>query len=125
MSGKGENKVTIKELDENYYFHDSCITHISFSEEHKELEIVLDFCNWAQKDYKSDDPELVELKLTFYGVSDYTGPVGEIDYYSVVDSKTDKDRYYLRLEDDINKQFYEISIMPSNIEATILGPVTE
>ena len=76
--------MTIQELDNKYYFHDSAITHIDYSSQTKELDIIIDFCYWAQKWYKEGDPELMELKVTFEGIEDYDGLTGDIDYFSIL-----------------------------------------
>ena len=115
--------MTIKELSQKYNFHDSCITKIEYDNTQKVLSIIMDFCNWAQESYVSTDPELLCLKLMLEDVSDYTGPVGEIDYFSIGNSEIRDNKYYLFFEDDINSEIYEFYLTPSSATVDILGPV--
>jgi len=117
--------MTVHELVNKYDFHDSMITCIRYSSENKELVIILDFCYWAQEWYKENDPELMKLKLTFYGISEYSGIVGDIDNYSVLDSDIRDNTYHIFIEDDFNQQFYEYFLNPSDIKIDILEMFNE
>ncbi len=112
--------MTIQELNDRYYFHDSCITKIEYSEEKCELTVLMEFCYWAQKWYIKGEPELMELKVTFEGITDYDGLTGEIDYYSILDGDIKGDRYHLFIEDDFNREFYEYFLSPSDVKVEIL-----
>ena len=99
--------MTIEELNKKYYFHDSCITKIEYDPSLKTLCFYMDFCNWAQADYKESDPELLQAKLSLDGIDAYDGPSGEIDYFSIGNPELKEGKYFLFIEDDINKEYYE------------------
>lgn len=115
--------MTIQELCKKYYFHDSMITKISYSKDIKELEFMLEFCNWAQNDYKENDPELLKMKLTFESILDYDGITGDIDYFSVLDCDIVDDRFHMLIEDDFHQEVYEFYLNPSNVKVEIVGAV--
>ncbi len=107
--------MTIKEFNEKYYLHDSCITNIAYNSEEESLVIILDFCQWAQKWYKKEDPENVFLKVTFSGIPAYDGLTGEIDYFSVLDAEIRNGYFRMNLLDDIHNETYELQLNPSQI----------
>lgn len=113
--------MTIQELDNKYYFHDSMITNISYSPDTETLVVLMEFCNWAQDGYTDDEPELLVLKLTFEGISDYNGITGDINYFSILDGDIVDDKYHLLIEDDFNQAFYEYYLDPTNIQVEIVG----
>ena len=113
--------MTVNELLEKYYFHDSCITSINYNSESKQLNITMDFCNWAQSWYKDEDPENICLKLTLFGIDSYDNLLGEIDYYSVLDAKEKDNALYLFLLDDINNKTYELLLSPNNIRVDTIN----
>ncbi len=117
--------MTIQELREKYYFHDSCITRIDYFSEDKRLTITMDFCQWAQNWYKEGEPENVWLKLTFYGIDGYDGITGDIDYFSILDGEIKDDKFWLFILDDFHEEHYEYYLNPSNVEVEILGIVED
>jgi len=117
--------MTIQELNKKYYFHDSMITEIHYSQTSQELEIIMDFCNWAQKSYENSDPELLKLKIKFEGVLDYDGITGEIDYFSILIAEVKNDKFHLIIEDDFNQQYYEYYFSSSNVETEVIGIVED
>ncbi len=112
--------MTIKELYKKYYMHDSAITHIDYSEKTQCLEMEIDFCYWAQEWYVDGDPELMKMKISFEGVEEYSGPLGDIDYFNIYDGLVKDDKYYLYFVDEYNDQHYELNISPKNIEVEII-----
>lgn len=117
--------MTIQELDNKYYFHDSMITHVDYLSEAHRLEITMDFCYWAQEWYKEDDPELMELKLTFEGIKEYDGIIGDIDYYSIVDGDIKDGKYHLFIEDEFNQKTYEYYLEPSSADVEVIRTYNE
>jgi len=117
--------MTIQELDNKYYFHDSMITNISYIESDHKLIISMEFCNWAQSWYKEGDPELVELKLIFYGIETYDGIVGDVDYFSILDGEIIDEKYHLFIEDDFHQAFYEYYLEPSSVDVSIGAPIVD
>ena len=117
--------MTIQELREKYYFHDSCITRIEYDKELKQLEITMDFCQWAQEKYVENEPENVWLKLTFHGIDEYDGLIGEIDYFSILNAEIKDGKFWLSILDDYHGEEYEYYLSSSNVEVEIIGPVEE
>ena len=115
--------MTIKELRDRYYFHDSCITRIDYKD--KKLEMILDFCQWAQEWYKKTDPENVWMRLIFSGIEQYEGITGEIDYFSVLDAEIKEDKLWIFMLDDFHNENYEIFLKPTDVEVEILGVVED
>ncbi len=113
--------MTIQELTNKYYFHDSMITNVNYSENEQKLEISIDFCNWAQEWYKQGEPEMLKLKLTFDGIKEYAGITGDIDYFSILDADIKDSKYHLFIEDDFHQEFYEYFLDPSNVDVEIIG----
>lgn len=117
--------MTIQELDEKYYFHDSMITNISYLVSDFKLIITMEFCNWAQNWYIEGDPELVEFKLIFNGIETYDGIVGDVDYYSILDGEVKNEKYHLFIEDDFHHAFYEYYLEPTSVDVVIGKPITD
>ena len=117
--------MTVKELLNKYYFHDSCITNIDFDEGRKKIEITMDFCQWAQDWFVKGSPENIWLKLTLFGIDSYEGIVGEIDYFSIVEAKEIGDTLLLMIEDDYHEAYYQYSFSPSDVDVEILGEVKD
>ena len=117
--------MNIKELNQKYNFHDSCITSINYYKNYKKLEIILEFCNWMQIWFKQGEPELQNLKLVFYGISKYKGLNGNIDYFSISNAEIKNNEYILLIEDDFNNEFYQISLSPVKIEVEIMEIIND
>ena len=75
--------MTIQELEKRYYFHDSGINKIDFDSQNEKLEFDIDLCYWAQEWYKEGEPELMKIKLSFEGIKEYDGLVGDIDCFTI------------------------------------------
>ena len=67
--------MTIQEFSDRYYLHDSIVSSINYNKDAETLEIVLDFCYWAQEGYDKSHPATGPLIITFKGVSKYDGPL--------------------------------------------------
>ena len=117
--------MTIQEFDKKYYLHDSMIKNIRYSPDLQKLEILLDFCYWAQEWYVEGEPELMEAILTFEGIDDYTGITGDIDYFSILDGDIEDNKYHLYFEDEFNQESYEYYFSPSNVEFVIVRPIDD
>lgn len=55
---------------EQFNLHDSYIENIGYELLNSSLIITLNFCNWAQADYKSNEPENLIGNLIFHEVTD-------------------------------------------------------
>jgi hypothetical protein len=60
------------DLIKNYDFHDSSVDDLQYDKINKKLVINIELCNWRQKGYKKDEPEIVLCKLVFSEVKKYT-----------------------------------------------------
>lgn len=117
--------MTIQELRKKYYFHDSCITRIDYIKESKDLIITMDFCQWAQEWYDKSKPENVWLRVTFHGIDEYHGLIGDIDYFSILNGEIKDDKFWLYILDDIHAKEYEYYLLPSDVNVEILGAVED
>lgn len=59
------------DLTKNYDFHDSSVEDLQYDKINKKLVIDIELCNWRQKGYKKDRPEVVLCKLVFSEVEKY------------------------------------------------------
>ena len=80
--------MTLKEMVEKYYFHDSSIDSVEFDPETREVTLLIDFCNWMQEDYSSDKEENIVLKLVFSNVSRISGEKPLFDLIGILDCKS-------------------------------------
>lgn len=107
--------MTIQNLIEEYYLHDSLITKITY--ENNTVKIELEFCYWLQKDYKEGEKETGMLEIAFFNVShfDYGDVIGEIDYFSILETKHENDILYIDILDDFNDEYYTISLQANEV----------
>lgn len=117
--------MTIEELNNKYYFHDSMITNINYLAGEKILIILMDLCNWAQENYKEGEPELLKLEIIFEGIEEYDGITGEIDYFSIFKTDVENGKLHLLIEDDFHQESYEYYLKPTNIVDRIIGIVED
>ena len=75
----------ITEMVEKYYFHDSGIAKVEFDQEKREATLLIDFCNWAQKNYTDDQEENIVLKLVFSNVTSMLGEKPLLDANEILD----------------------------------------
>lgn len=60
--------MTLIEFFREYSLHDSSAAKIEFSSHNRTLTLSLELCNFMQKTYRENDPEIVEGTLTFFNV---------------------------------------------------------
>ena len=119
------NNVTIQDLDNKYYFHDSTITNVLFDSNSQKLVFTIEFCNWAQEFYKAGEPELLKMELIFNGIKDYDGITGNIDYFSILDGDVINGKYHLFIEDDFHQEFYEYYLQPTDVDVRVIGAIDD
>lgn len=107
--------MTIQELEQQYYFHDSGINKISFDSETEILSFDIDLCYWAQEWYKEGEPELMEIRLTFEGIKEYDGLIGDIDCFTILDGIVKDGKWRFNILDDFHDAYYEYDFEPSNV----------
>ncbi|MFL0197611.1 hypothetical protein ACJDU8_18870 [Clostridium sp. WILCCON 0269] len=61
----------LHKLLEDYDLHDSLVEDIQFDADKKRLIIGIELCNWRQKSYKENEPEMLSCKLIFDRVRKY------------------------------------------------------
>ena len=61
--------MTLYELRERYYFHDSSIVKVDFDADKKILTLEIFFCFWMQEFYDKNEPSNGLIRLTFEDVS--------------------------------------------------------
>lgn len=114
--------MTLKTLLEKYYLHDSAVINISFEQENRQLIFKIEFAFWMQEWYEPELPENGLAKLIFKNVYEYSGPIGNLDWLSIISvQENSPDVLFILLEDDLNDKFYEISFKTSSAEFVDLG----
>lgn len=75
----------INELINKYYFHDSLVTNLNFG--NNEVKINIELCNWKQKGYLKNEPEMKYIELIFKDVTCYKFDSIEenIDYDTILE----------------------------------------
>lgn len=112
--------MTIQELTNKYYFHDSGINHIAYEKAKERLTFSIDLCYWAQKWYTEGDPELMEIRLILDGIKEYSGLVGDIDCFTILDAVVENDKFRMNIRDDIHDKYYEYLFSPYDVEVEIV-----
>lgn len=85
-----------------YELHDSLLTEVTVNE--NMLTLTIDFCYWMQNGYQDSDVETGKLQLCFSEISDYCGPLGEVDDFSILKAEYKNNIFSLLLLDDFNNQ---------------------
>ena len=77
--------MSLTEIDDEYYFHDSSLEAIRFDQKRNSLEIAIDFCFWMQPDFKEGMPETGMIQLIFNGVQEFIGEHGSYNDLTILD----------------------------------------
>ena len=104
--------MTIHDFLSTYYLHDSLIEKIIY--ENNTVELTIDFCFWMQEGYREGDPETGIIHLRFPDVSNMSGPIGDIDDYSILETDYHDGCFSLLLMDDFNDTCHELRIISSS-----------
>ena len=56
------------ELISQYDLHDSLLEAVAVSDNGHTVDLTIDFCNWAQNQYKETEPETYLIRVTFSNV---------------------------------------------------------
>ena len=120
--------MTLYELREKYYFHDSSIVKVDFDAENKVLKLEIAFCFWMQEWYDKSKPSNGSIRVTFKNVS-YI----EYDEHKLEHALTDLDIEILDINVDKNNTlilgtvdygmnrglcdgYYQLKINAANVE---------
>ena len=63
--------MNLREMVDKFDLHDSLVEKIEYYPHAKILEIYIELCNWRQRSYNDNDPEIISGKFIFSRVSDY------------------------------------------------------
>ena len=109
--------MTLQSLLEQYNFHDTSVINISYAPKNRDMKMVIDFCNWMQPGYSEGMDENIPAELTFHNVPVYDGPIGEIDYFSILEcTLLQQDMIEIALLDDFQSQLYELKIRADSVD---------
>ena len=61
-----------------YDLHDSIIKNIVFDYASASVRLYISLCNWRQKTYTEDMPEIIDTVFVFEGVSEFSAENGNI-----------------------------------------------
>lgn len=97
--------MTLYELREKYYFHDSSIVKVDFDAENKVLKLEIAFCFWMQPWYDKSEPSNGLIRLTFEDVSlfEYDDDIADRIF-----SNIDSEIHSGELDDDGNLVFFSV-----------------
>jgi len=112
--------MTIQEMLKKYYFHDSLLEKIAYNEKSQTLELLVDFCYWAQTDYIEGAPETGHLLVRFHGVPEYNGLAGESAWWGITEMAIEDDRVNIVVDDDYHNEFYNVSFHAISVEIEAL-----
>ena len=81
--------MTLTELREKYYFHDSSLEKIEYDAAGKTLALTIEFCFWMQNWYDKTTPTNGVIRLTFEGVSlfEYDDTIADRIFSDELDSE--------------------------------------
>lgn len=98
--------MTLPELREKYYFHDSNIEKIEYDAVNKTLALTIDFCFWWQPWHKKSEPSNGLIRLTFESVSlfEYDNNIADRIFSDELDSEILEGE----LDEDGNLVFFSI-----------------
>ncbi len=109
--------MTVSELEQKYYFHDSLLDKISIDRQTSTVFVFIDFCYWAQKDYNNHSSETGEICLTFSGVKEYPNLEGELSAFSILDTQCeDNNTWKVAALDDDTDTYYEFQIEATDVQ---------
>ena len=112
--------MTINELQNKYYFHDSLFDEVIINKQESTVSLRIDFCFWAQDGYCDEHPETGMIVLLFKRVKRYPKLEGKIDSYSILKTECLQEGLWLiALLDDETDIFYELTIEADEVSFSI------
>ena len=101
--------MTLYELREKYYFHDSNIVKVDFDTDKKVLTLEIEFCFWWQPAYDKSEPSNGLIRLTFAGVSlfEYDAAIADRIFSDELDSEILKGE----LDEEGNLVFFSVETL--------------
>ncbi len=108
--------MSIQELLNKYDFHDSLIENVSYDTVQNSVKMKIDFCNWMQDGYSNSSPETSIIYLFFCDVTDFKGPQGDIDDFSILEVTIIDNFITFMILDDFHDVNYEIKISCKTVD---------
>ncbi len=113
--------MNIKDLIQQYNFHDSSIESVQYNASKGKLDVTIDFCFWMQPDYKKEMPETGIILLSFIGVSSFNGKTGNYNSATILKIKPQSDNEILiSLLDEFSNDYFEIVIVAAEVGMNII-----
>lgn len=110
----------IEDFLSTYELHDSLLTKVAVNG--STLELTIDFCYWMQDGYQESDPETGTINLSFVRISEYSGPSGDINEFSILRAEYHNGIFTLLLLDDFNNKSYTLCFRSKSDSITITVP---
>ncbi len=97
------------ELISQYNLHDSLLESVTVSNDGLYVVLIIDFCNWAQEQYKETEPETYLIRLIFSNVENFVYDKHELNSDTILNVKyiSEKSIEIITLQDETN----EISVL--------------
>ena len=76
------------ELISRYNLHDSLLESITVSDDGLTAVLIIDFCNWAQDQYKETEPETYLIRVIFSNVETFVYDDHELNSDTILDAKS-------------------------------------
>ncbi len=109
--------MTLTELEDKYYFHDSSLEAIRFDQDHNSLEMDIDFCFWMQTEYIKTSPETGMIQLIFNGVQEFVGEPSSYNDLTILDIiVSEHNKLTFQIIDEDNKEYMELIVIAETVE---------
>ena len=76
------------ELVSQYILHDSLLETITVSDDGRTVVLLIDFCNWAQDQYKETEPETYLIRVIFLDVETFVYDEHELNSDTILSTKS-------------------------------------
>ena len=110
--------MTVPELFENYYFHDSSFLNMEYCPESKMVKLYCQFCEFMQKDYRDCEPTNSDILILFRNAS-FSGQFFrdcEILTQKLIDNHT----ICFFLADEKHSDFSEFSVSADDVQIQVI-----
>ncbi len=112
--------MTLTELVNKYYFHDSTLEAIRFDQNRNSLVMEIDFCFWMQTDYVKTSPETGMIQLIFNGVQDFIGEPCCYNDLTILDIiVSEHNKLTFQIIDEDNKEYMELTVIAETVEFVV------
>ncbi len=76
------------ELVNRYNLHDSLLESVTVSNDGLTVVLIIDFCNWAQDQYKETEPETHLIRIVFYNVETFVYDDHKLNSDTILNAKS-------------------------------------